>query len=582
MANLLLGLTVGLPWIGAICAWRIGDRRPRLLQILATSFVLLAGLAALGLLAFADERPEIRIPVGGVFGDFLLVADGLGAFIAAIATVIGSLTVLYSADYMNHEEQLGRYYALVLFFIGAMAGLGLAGSLLWMFFFWELTALSSYALISFHNDDPRAVAGGVKALLITSLGGIGLLAGALAAYAYLGSYEIDALLSGAQSLPPGVLSLVAFGFIAAAAAKSAQFPFQTWLPDAMEAPTPVSALIHAATMVNAGVYLLARVYPAFAGVPGWSTTVILIGLLSALFAGILAVTANDLKRVLAHSTVSQLGFMFYAVGTGGFFASQYHLLSHAIFKALLFLGAGAVITATGTRDLGLMGGLGRRMPFVRVTFIIGALALAGIPISNGFFSKELILENGLAHGPLWAYLLMLALTGLTALYTARSVCLVFYGRARGVTPVHDGLPTMRVVLGLLAFATLTSWVLAGPLGQLLADSLPFHTLSALPTSKIVAEILSAPATWITMVVVALGLLCWVLRARLSGVGTLLEPFNWLVETMFGLERLNQAVVSLTLKTAAALRRTQTGQLNWNIVGIFAGIAMILAILARGM
>ena len=183
-------------------------------------------------------------------------------------------------------------------------------------------------------------------------------------YAYLGDTQISTFLARAHSLPAGVLSLMAFGFLVAAAAKSAQVPLHSWLPDAMEAPTPVTALIHAATMVNAGVYLLARFYPAFEGVPGWRIAVTVVGLLSALLAGIMALAADDIKRVLAYSTVSQLGFMVYAVGTGSIFASQFHLLSHAIFKALLFLGAGAIITAVGTRDLHRMGGLGKKMPFV--------------------------------------------------------------------------------------------------------------------------------------------------------------------------------------------------------------------------
>ena len=170
-------------------------------------------------------------------------------------------------------------------------------------------------------------------------------------------------------LPANVLALMAFGFLVAAAAKSAQFPFQTWLPDAMEAPTPVSALIHAATMVNAGVYLLARFYPAFEGVPGWATAVVAVGAISALLAALMAVVANDLKRVLAYSTVSQLGYMVYAIGAGGIFASQFHLLSHAVFKALLFLSAGAVIHAVGTRDMREMGGLGTQMPLVRTVMI---------------------------------------------------------------------------------------------------------------------------------------------------------------------------------------------------------------------
>ena len=195
---------------------------------------------------------------------------------------------------------------------------------------------------------------------MTQLGGVGLLGGALLVYSYFGNYQISSLLTQYHTLPPIVLGLMGFGFLVAAAAKSAQVPFHSWLPDAMEAPTPVTALIHAATMVNAGVYLLARFYPAFESIPGWRIAVMTVGVLSALLAGLMALAANDIKRVLAYSTISQLGYMFYAVGTGAIFASQFHLFSHAIFKALLFLSAGAVITALGTRDLRQMGGLGKK------------------------------------------------------------------------------------------------------------------------------------------------------------------------------------------------------------------------------
>jgi NADH-quinone oxidoreductase subunit L len=356
----LLVATIAVPWLGALVVWRIGDKNPGMQHTIAVGFSVLAGVAALGLLPSASSAVVVRIPMGSLFGDFTLLGDGLGIFLAVIATVVGSLAVIFSVDYMRGEAQLGRYYALVLLFIGAMAGLVLTGSLLFMFVFWEITALCSYALIAFHNDDPKAVAGGIKALIITSLGGVGLFMGALFIYGKLGSYEISNFIQQAPTLAPAVRACIAFGFLAAAAAKSAQFPFQTWLPDAMEAPTPISALIHAATMVNAGVYLLARFYPAFESIPYWKTAVVVVGMLSALLAACMALVSTDLKRVLAYSTVSQLGYMVYAIGAGGVFASQFHLLSHAIFKALLFLGAGAVIHSVGTRDMRKMGGWGSR------------------------------------------------------------------------------------------------------------------------------------------------------------------------------------------------------------------------------
>jgi NADH-quinone oxidoreductase subunit L len=347
MAAWLVLLTIGLPWAGGLAVWLAGDRRPRGQHALACAFAAGGGVASLVLLSQAGALPVVTSPIGGVFGDLTFIPNGLGVFLAAVAAVIGCLAVIFSVDYMHGEEQLGRYYALVLLFIGAMAALVLSGSLLFMFLFWEITAFCSYALISFHNDNPAAVAGGIKALVMTQLGGIGLLAGALFAYVSFGTYEVDVFIARSGELAPTALALVAFGFLIAAAAKSAQVPFHTWLPDAMEAPSPVTALIHAATMVNAGVYLLARFYPAFAEVTGWRTAVVVVGLLSALLAGWMALVAGDLKRSLAYSTISQLGVMVYAVGVGAVFASQFHLLSHALFKALLFLAAGAVIHAVG-------------------------------------------------------------------------------------------------------------------------------------------------------------------------------------------------------------------------------------------
>jgi NADH-quinone oxidoreductase subunit L len=378
-----------------------------------------------------------------------------------------------------------------------------------------------------------------------------------------------------------LLALTAFGFLIAAAAKSAQVPFQTWLPDAMEAPTPVSALIHAATMVNAGVYLLARFFPAFEGVPGWKDTVLIVGLLSALLAAMMAVVANDLKRVLAYSTVSQLGYMIYAIGVGDIFASQFHLLSHAVFKALLFLGAGAVIHAVGTRDMRQMGGLGKQMPFVRNVFVLGALALAGLPILNGFWSKELILESGLEAGPGWAYALMLFGAGLTAFYTFRMVWMVFFDRPRGEGHAHDAQPAMRVAFIPLAFGTLTTWLLAGPLSQILATSLPYHHLHAETTGQMVVEVLTAPATLLALAVIALGLAAWWWRDRLAW---LRNPLTWFIhaaENGFWFEVINQKVVEITQNFAASISIFQTGQLNWNVFGILAGLLAVLILLAWG-
>lgn len=582
MAGYLVLLTMILPWSGALLVWLVKDDHPRWQHGLAVAFSALAGVAALALIPFCGSQTVFKIPLGGPFGDFTFIADGLSVFLTAVATIIGCLAVVFSVDYMRGEAQLGRYYALVLLFIGAMCGLVLTSNLLLVFVFWEISALCSYALIAFHNDDPKAVAGGIKALLITQVGGIGLLLGALLVYSQFKILDISLFLQIAPDMPKNLLTVMAFGFLAAAAAKSAQFPFQTWLPDAMEAPTPISALIHAATMVNAGVYLLARFYPAFAGVPGWRTAVMFVGMLSALLTAIMALTANDLKRALAYSTVSQLGFMVYAIGAGGIFASQFHLLSHSVFKALLFLGAGAVIHSVGTRDMRQMGDLGKQMPLVRLVFILGALALAGIPILNGFWSKELILEAGLEHSnPAWMLGVMVLTAGLTALYSIRILYLVFYGQPRSALHGHEAGLAMRIALIPLAAGTLTTWLLAGPINQMLQRSLPFHELAAQPTLEILTEILLAPITLLALGVILIALVVWWQRKSLVGIW---RRLNWLrraSENSFGFEVINRGIISLTHKSADLLRVTQTGLLPWNVFAIVAGLVLLMLILAVG-
>jgi NADH-quinone oxidoreductase subunit L len=581
VAITLIALSIGLPWLGALLVWILGDKREKAQHWAAILFSLAAGVSAVFLLWNMSSIPAVKIPLGGVFGDFTFVADGLGVFLSVIATVIGSLAVIFSTSYMKGEAQLGRYYAFVLFFIGAIVGLVLTSNLMLMFVFWELTALCSYALIAFHNDDPKAVRGGIKALLITSIGGVGLLLGALIVFATTGSVDIQTFITSKAVVPPALLAVLAFGFLVAAAAKSAQFPFQTWLPDAMEAPSPISALIHAATMVNAGVYLLARFYPVFKDVPYWREAVMIVGMLSALLAAVMALTSTDLKRVLAYSTVSQLGYMVYAVGAGSVFASQFHLFSHSIFKALLFLGAGAVIHSVGTRDMNQMGGVGKKLPFVKWVFIIGALALAGIPVFNGFWSKEAILEAGLVGGPTWIYAIMVLVAGLTALYTLRCVWLVFFGEPRSDYHAHKLELPMKVALLPLAIAAVVSWLAVGPFSSLLGEeTLPFHAIHELGIAELFHEVVSIP-TLIALVVIAIGISLWLLRSRLVGLVDGLKSIRWAAENSFGFEAINQAVVNVTHSLAENLRKTQTGYLNWNVLGILAAVIILFAILALG-
>lgn len=581
MSMLLILLIIGVPWLGAIILLLVGDRQEKLQHTLAVIFALISAAAAVMLFPLTSKETALTIPMGGIFGDFSFTADGLGVFLTLIATIIGSLAVIFSINYMHGEKGLSRYYAYVLFFIGAMSGLVLTSNMLLMFFFWEITALCSYGLISFNNDDPKAVRGGIKALIITSVGGVGLLVGAMLLYVYTGSYDYNVFLADPSVMPADILALLAFFFLAAAAAKSAQFPFQTWLPDAMEAPSPISALIHAATMVNAGVYLLARFFPAFQDVPYWREAVMAVGVLSALLAAIMALFSNDLKRVLAYSTVSQLGYMVYAIGAGSVFSSQFHLFSHSIFKALLFLGAGAVIHSIGTRDMTRMGGVGKKMPFVQWVFVIGALALAGIPILNGFWSKEMILEAGLTGGSKVFYGIMVFIAGLTALYTFRMVWMVFFGGPRSDYHAHKVGTAMKIALAPLAAAALVSWLAVDRFSVLLGEnSLPFHTIEPLSLTEMFHEVISLQ-TLLPLTVILVGVLCWVFREKLTSVSKLFGWLRWLADHSFGFEALNSGIVSATQGSAEGLRDTQTGILGWNVFAVLCTIIILFAIFAIG-
>ncbi len=592
MVPTLILIAIGAPWLGALVVWLLGDDRPRWQHGLASAAALASAGAALLLLPAgrwaATDEVALSLSFGPFIGDMTFVADSLAVFLAVIATTIGALTVIFSVGYMASEAQLGRYYALVLAFIGAMCGLVLSGNLLFLFLFWEVTAFCSYALISFYNDDPRAVAAGLKALIITQLGGVGLLVGVLMASAYLPDLQVSTLLASFGDLPAGTLAVVAFGFLLAAMAKSAQAPLHIWLPDAMEAPTPVSALIHAATMVNAGVYLLARFYPAFAGVEGWTTVVVIVGLASALLGGVLATTCNDLKRTLAYSTVSQLGFMVTGVGLGAIFESQFYLLSHAIFKALLFLGAGAIIHAVGTRDMRQMGGLWGRMRVVSVCFLIGAAALMGLPFFNGFWSKEILLETALEQNPA-VFLALLLGAALTAFYAVRMCWLVFFRQpetAAATSHAHaDGhaqvSPFMVGPLLVLAAGACLAWLVAEPFARWLATTLPFHAPYLLPHWPI-DEVISlhtatSIATAIVMTVIVLSALLWAWTERRTAGRSAVSRAIEATEAFFNGSA--TVVAGATRGTAALLQKTQTGQLNWNLVGLaLFAMAMLLLVL----
>jgi len=379
-------------------------------------------------------------------------------FMANIAAGIGALIVLYSIGYMSHEEGLTRYYFFILFFIGGMVGLVMANNFLQLFIFWEIVGLCSYALIGFWYKTKKASDAGMKAFVVTKAGDVLMLIGIVMIFALTGSFDFmstKAFIEGGK-IALSMLLMISLLIFAGAIGKSAQFPLQTWLPDAMEGPTTVSALIHAATMVKAGVYLTARTFTFFSGISEWLLIVAYIGGITALLTATIAIVSNDIKRVLAYSTISQLGLMITALGLGttlGLFASQFHVMSHAIFKALLFLCAGSVMHSVGTTDIVKMGGLRKYMPITFITSFIGILALSGVPPFNGFWSKDLIILAAL-ESHIYPILGLIILASIfTAAYSFRWLGLVFFGKYRGKekeSNIHESPYVMTIPMIILA------------------------------------------------------------------------------------------------------------------------------------
>ena len=377
---------------------------------------------------------------GQPIADVGVLVDGQSLIMLCLVSLVAFLVQFYSIGYLHDEPagSLGRYYAYQSLFAFSMMGLALAPNLLQLFMCWELVGLCSYLLIGYWYQRPSAARAAVKAFWITKAGDVGMLIGIVMLYRSAGTFDLTQLhsLATSNTLPLMGLSIITFCLYLGAMGKSAQFPFHVWLPDAMEGPTPVSALIHAATMVTAGVYLLVRTDWLFALTPNVLVLVAWIGAFTALLAAVLACVQDDIKRVLAYSTVSQLGYMMTAIGAGVASAGFFHLLTHGLFKALLFLGAGAVIHAVGSNDLPRMGGLARRMPQTALIFIVGTLSLAGIPFFGGYVSKEEIL------GAVWGahltgpFALLMLVAGLTAFYMFRVVFLAFFGRPVVVEVAH--------------------------------------------------------------------------------------------------------------------------------------------------
>ena len=397
---------------------------------------------------------------GALHVDVALRVDPLSAAMIAIVTGVGFLIHVYSVGYMAEEPDAARYFAYLNLFTAAMLLLVLGDNLLLLFVGWEGVGLCSYLLIGFWYTDPEKADAGKKAFIVNRIGDAGFLLGVFVLFWGLAAHDVWTLSFGtiaahAGLLPTGAVTLVCLLFFVAATGKSAQIPLYVWLPDAMAGPTPVSALIHAATMVTAGIYLIARMHFLYALSPSALAVVAVVGAATALFAATIALVQTDIKKVLAYSTVSQLGYMFLGLGVGAYAAAVFHVMTHAFFKALLFLGAGSVIHGMHEeQDIRRMGGLRRAMPTTYGTFAVGCLAIAGFPLLSGFFSKDLILEHVFAggFGPLWLVGSLGA--GLTALYMFRLLFLTFWGETRAAPEVagriHESPRVMTVPLVVLA------------------------------------------------------------------------------------------------------------------------------------
>lgn len=393
--------------------------------------------------------------------------DPLAAVMLSVVGVVSAMVVLFSIGYMAEDPAQARYFALLSAFTAAMTGLVVSTTLVGLFAAWELVGACSFLLIGFWYRKSSAANAALKAFLVTRVGDVGFLLGIAVLWVRTGTTEIAAVNLAVVALPAGVATAAALLLFAGAAGKSAQFPLHIWLPEAMEGPTPVSALIHAATMVAAGVFMVARMWPVFEASPTALAVMLWIGLITALGAAMAAVAQRDIKRVLAYSTISQLGFMFVALGAGAWQIAMFHLVTHAAFKALLFLGSGSVIHAAGTQDLHEMGGLGRAMPVTTVTWVLGALALAGVPPLAGFFSKDGIIHAAWVAAPAAGAILVLA-SLLTAFYITRATLLAFTGPSRGERHAHESPWTMTVPLVVLSFGAVglgfAGTALAGLLG----------------------------------------------------------------------------------------------------------------------
>ena len=442
--------------------------------------------------------------------DLGILLDPISVMMLVVITTVSLMVHIYSLGYMEGERGFQRYYAFLSLFTFSMLGLVVAPNIFQMYIFWELVGVSSYLLIGFYYTKPEAIAASKKAFIVTRFADLGFLLGILLLSYFTGTFDFDVLTSGDTSVFANAAGVTFMGasvmswalalIFIGGAGKSAMFPLHIWLPDAMEGPTPVSALIHAATMVVAGVFLVARLFPLYIlAAPEVLVGIGYVGAFTSLYAAVVACVQTDIKRVLAFSTISQIGFMMVALGVSGmgghagtgYMASMFHLFTHAMFKALLFLGAGAIIHTIGSNDMRRMGGLRKYMPFTHITFLIACLAIAGIPPFSGFFSKDEILAATFAFAPQFG-VFMSFVAGLTAFYMFRLYYNIFWGTpAEYEHAPHEAPKTMTIPLMILAGITLIAGFI--PFGQFVSsDGQPYtiHLDMTIAATSVVIALLA--------------------------------------------------------------------------------------------
>ncbi len=578
------------------------------LAMLGPLTVLAVGIAAAGEILGAGEghggAPYVTaivgsgsakwLPLGELSASVGWALDGMTALMLLVVGVVALAVMVFSVGYMHGERGYARYYALLSLFTAAMTTLVVADGLVGLFIGWELVGACSYLLIGFWFEKPSAAAAARKAFLVTRVGDVGLLLAIALLWDATGSVAYGSVMAALPGVALGAVTLAAVLLFAGAVGKSAQFPLHMWLPDAMEGPTPVSALIHAATMVAAGVFLVARLWPVFEASETARLIVLSIGTFTAFGAATIAVTQGDIKKVLAYSTISQLGFMFAALGAGAWHAAMLHLTTHAAFKSLLFLGAGSVIHGAGTQELREMGGLARKMPVTAVTWVVGAAALAGIPPLSGFVSKDGVLHAVLSESGVAGAVLLLA-SLLTAFYTARVTKLAFGDAYRGDGHPHEGGAVMWLPLCGLAVLAAGLGAAAGPIAHLLG-----HEAEHLdPTVAIVSGLIALGGVAVGWMVYGRGpAVDDAAQSRLGGVWGLARegwgadravtalierPFSRAADSAYSfvegrvVDAAAEGTAKLASRAGELLAKLQTGDTQWYLYLIAVGLVLLLAL-----